>query len=44
MKNLGQKDMLFVTLTLEVEGLLWTGNIKLSTKLKDKGFSSFYTL
>ena len=42
-KDIDPKDMLFVALTLEVEGLLWTGDTKLSTQLKSKGFNFFYT-
>lgn len=41
-RDIDPKDMLFVALTLEVEGLLWTGDTKLSTGLKSKGFNSFY--
>ena len=42
MKDIDPKDMLFVALTLEVEGLLWTGDAKLRTGLKNKGFDFFY--
>ena len=41
-KDIDPKDMLFVALTLEVDGLLWTGDAKLRTGLKCKGFDSFY--
>lgn len=41
-KEVDPKDMLFVALTLEVDGLLWTGDTKLRTGLKNKGFNSFY--
>lgn len=41
-KDIDPKDMLFVALTLEVEGLLWTGDTRLRSGLKNKGFDSFY--
>ena len=41
-KDIDLKDMLFVALTLEVDGLLWTGDTKLIRELTSKGFSSFY--
>ena len=43
-RDIDPKDMLFVALTLEVEGLLWTGDTKLRAGLKNKGFDSFYIL
>jgi len=41
-KDIDPKDMLFVALTIEVDGLLWTGDKKLRTGLKSKGFDSLY--
>jgi len=41
-KDVDPKDLLFVALTLEVDGLLWTGDKKLRTGLTNKGFESFY--
>jgi len=41
-KDIDPKDMLFVALTIEVDGLLWTGDKKLRTGLKSKGFGSLY--
>ena len=41
-KDIDPKDMLFVALTLEVEGLLWTGDVALRTGLINKGFNSFF--
>jgi len=38
------KEMMFVASTLEVKGLLWTGDSKLRKKLKNKGFDSFFSL
>lgn len=42
-KDIDPKDLLFVALTIEVDGLLWTGDKKLRTGLKTKGFDSLYT-
>ena len=41
-KDIDPKDMLFVALTLEVEGLLWTGDVALRKGLINKGFNSFF--
>ncbi len=41
-KDIDPKDMLFVALTIEVDGLLWTGDTKLRSGLKAKGFDAFY--
>ena len=41
-KDIDPKDMLFVALTLEIDGLLWTGDTKLRTGLRNKGFDFFY--
>ncbi|MCK5830712.1 MAG: hypothetical protein KAH20_10460 [Methylococcales bacterium] len=38
------KAMVFVASTLEVNGLLWSGDKKLRTSLKNKGFNSFFTI
>ncbi len=35
-------DVPFVALTLELDGLLWTGDIKLKESLKQKGFDRFF--
>lgn len=43
-KDVDQKDLLFVALTLELNGLLWTGDTKLRTGLESKGFSSFFSI
>lgn len=42
--DIDPKDMLFVALTFEVKGLLWTGDTKLRKGLQSKGFESFYVL
>jgi len=42
LKDVDPKDMLFVALTVEMNGLLWTGDTKLRLNLKAKGFSSFF--
>ncbi|MDD1628534.1 MAG: PIN domain-containing protein, partial [Methylococcaceae bacterium] len=41
-KDVDPKDMLFVALTLELNGLLWTGDNKLRAGLKNKGFDAFF--
>jgi len=41
-EDIDPKDLLFVALTLEVGGVLWTGDLKLRNGLKSKGFDSFY--
>lgn len=43
-KDIDPKDMLFVALTLEINGLFWTGDTKLRTGLQAKGFEAFFTL
>lgn len=41
-KNIDLNDTIFVALTLELDGLLWTGDKKLKNGLKNKGFKSFF--
>ena len=41
-KDVDPKDMLFVALTIEMNGLLWTGDVKLRSGLLLKGFDSFF--
>ena len=41
-KNIDVKDIVFVALTLELNGTLWTGDKKLVSGLKKKGFDNFY--
>ncbi|MDX2129651.1 MAG: PIN domain-containing protein [Chloroherpetonaceae bacterium] len=36
------KDTLFVALTLELNGILWTGDKKLKKHLSEKGFTRFF--
>jgi len=38
------KDIPFVAVTIELDGLLWTGDKKLKNGLKIKGFNSFYEI
>lgn len=41
-KDVDPKDMLFVALTIEMNGLFWTGDVKLRSALISKGFNSFF--
>jgi predicted nucleic acid-binding protein len=41
-KDIDMKDAVFVALTIEYEGLLWTGDKVLSNGLIKKGFDRFY--
>ncbi len=41
-KDVDPKDMLFVALTIEMNGLLWTGDTKLRLGLETKGFNAFF--
>ena len=43
-KGIDEKDVLFVALTIELDGLLWTGDKKLIKGLLEKGFDKFYKL
>ena len=42
--DIDEKDILFVAITIEVNGLLWTKDKKLITGLESKGFNSFFEL
>lgn len=37
-KDIDEKDTIYVALTLELNGLLWTGDKKLVSSLNEKGF------
>jgi predicted nucleic acid-binding protein len=41
-REIDKDDTLFIALTLELDGLLWTGDKKLITGLKEKGFNNFF--
>ena len=41
-KDVDEKDIPFVALCLELDGLLWTRDEKLKNHLKQKGFTSFF--
>ncbi|MBP7552934.1 MAG: DNA-binding protein [Spirochaetes bacterium] len=41
-KDVDPKDIPFVALTIELEGKLWTGDIKLKNGLNKLGFNRFY--
>jgi predicted nucleic acid-binding protein len=40
--DIDEKDIPFVAVTIELDGMLWTGDKKLKTGLKSKGFNSFF--
>jgi predicted nucleic acid-binding protein len=42
MQDIDPKDMLFVALTIEMDGLLWTGDHQLRLGLEQKGFNAFF--
>lgn len=42
-KDIDATDTPHVALTLELDGLLWTGDKKLKEGLKEKGFDRFFT-
>jgi len=41
-REIDKDDTLFVALTLELDGLLWTGDKKLITGLRERGFDKFF--
>lgn len=41
-KDVDAKDLLFVALTIETDGLLWTGDKQLRTGLAVRGFDAFF--
>lgn len=41
-REIDEDDTLFVALTLELDGLLWTGDKKLITGLRERGFDKFF--
>ena len=43
-QNVDEKDIIFVALTIELDGLLWTGDKKLINGLQKKGFNKFCEL
>ncbi len=43
-KDIDEKDIPFVAVTIELDGLLWTGDKKLKNGLKSKGFNSFFEI
>jgi predicted nucleic acid-binding protein len=43
-KDVDEKDIIFVALTIELDGLLWTGDKKLIKGLQKKGFNKICRL
>jgi predicted nucleic acid-binding protein len=41
--DIDEKDMVFVALTLELNGSLWAGDSKLRSGLEGKGFQAFFS-
>lgn len=41
--DIDAKDVLFVALTIEMAGVLWTGDKQLRTGLEEKGFYKFFS-
>ena len=42
--DIDEKDIPFVAVTIELDGLLWTGDKKLRDGLESKGFNSFFEI
>ena len=42
--DIDEKDVLFVSLAIELSALLWTGDKKLKEGLKSKGFNNFFII
>lgn len=43
-KDVDEKDIIYVALTIEMNGLLWTGDKKLIKGLQKKGFNKICSL
>ena len=43
-KGIDEKDIPFVAVTIELDGLLWTGDKELRNGLESKGFNSFFEI
>lgn len=43
-KDVDEKDIPFVAITIELSGLLWSGDNELKAGLSSKGFHSFFEL
>lgn len=41
-KDIDLKDIPFIALTLEIDGMLWTGDRRLTEGLRPKGFERFF--
>ena len=41
-EDVDEKDSVFIALTLQLKGQLWTGDLKLIKGLQGKGFTHFY--
>lgn len=43
-KDIDEKDIPFVAVTIELDGLIWTGDKELKNGLQSKGFNSFFEI
>ena len=43
-RDIDEKNIPFVAVTIELDGLLWTGDKKLRNGLESKGFDSFFEI
>ena len=43
-KDIDEKDIPFVAVTIELDGLFWTGDKELRNGLESKGFTSFFEI
>ena len=43
-RDIDEKNIPFVAVTIELDGLLWTGDKKLRNGLESKGFNSFFEI
>lgn len=42
--DIDQKDIPFIAVTIELDGMLWTGDLELKKGLQEKGFDAFFEI